>query len=88
MKIVNMINATSTTNTKLVVIFTEIDDKTLWVKSVELIELFPVEVKTWVSGEAEIGDLLHISLSLKLSPKNWQKLSNAACLFSATLKNI
>lgn len=69
MNIVKIMRATSTTNTKDVVMFTEIDDKTLWVRSVEEIELFPVELKTCVSGEADIGDLLHIFSSPKPFPK-------------------
>ena len=75
-KIVIIINAVRTTSTKDVVMLTEMEERTLWVKSVVAIELLPEEESTWVSGEVFIGDLLHIlQLPLPKSPPNASKNS-------------
>ena len=71
MNIVTTITATSTMRTKEVVTLTETEERTLCVRSVEDIELFPVELRTCVSGDTLTGLLLHIFFSsLKLAPKN------------------
>ena len=71
MNIVTTITATSTTRMKEVVTLTETEERTLCVRSVDDIELLPVELRTCVSGDTLKGLLLHIFFSsLKLPPKN------------------
>ena len=45
-KIVMIMSAVRITNTKDVVMLTEIEERTLWVKSVEAIELLPEDEST------------------------------------------
>ena len=70
MNIVTTISATRMISTNEVVTFTEMLDNTEWVRSVEDTVLFPVPLRTCVSGLTATGDLLHILSSLKLPPKN------------------